>query len=110
MFQSFEFNKWPDTAPDAGATKLLQSWLDLQEHTYGRKGGEQKSSTSITVGLGQLWDWGLSPGSWEEERDREQTSPDLVVMRSMSGILPCPVWWVMTGSHMLITSKSYNHC
>lgn len=62
MFQSFEFNKWPETAPDAGATKLLQSWLDLKELPYGRKGGGQKSSTLTTVGRGQCWGLGGGEG------------------------------------------------
>lgn len=46
---------------------------------------------------------GAHAGSWEEEWGGEQvlTSPDLVVMGSMSGISSCPGWWA--GSHMLIT-------
>lgn len=54
MFRSFEFNKPPNAVPDAGATKLLQCWLDLQELPAGRKEGGHMSKTFTTVGLGQV--------------------------------------------------------
>ena len=54
MIGSFEFNKLPGTAPDAGATKLLHCWLDLQELPHDKTAGGHMSSTFTAVGLRQV--------------------------------------------------------
>lgn len=57
MFQSFEFNKLPRTAPDAGATKPLQCWLDLQELPSGGEKAQAQHLNYIRAGLGVGQGW-----------------------------------------------------